>query len=323
VKKILITGISGYIGQCLNQYLKKKYRIIGVDKKKIKLKNFYVCNLLNKKKLINIFQKKKPDLIIHLAALSIIDETKKYSDFYKNNVLATKNIIEVMEITNTKKIIFASTAAIFKEKQGNISEDDIKKPISNYAKTKYLCEQILKKSRLNVLSFRFFNVCSSMYKFGCGEKHKPETHFIPSAVYKALSNQNIYVFGQNFKTKDGSAIRDYFHIVDLCKVLNKGISYLEKIEGFHAFNVGSGRSTTVLEIINYLKKKYNKNINIIKIKKRPGDVGRSVCNINYAKKKLEWKPKFSSTKKIISDEINWVKLLIKKGEKRIFKKKIN
>lgn len=319
MKKILITGISGYIGQCLNQYLKKKYKIIGVDKKKIKLKNFYVCNLLDKKKLINIFKKEKPDLIIHLAALAIIDETKKYADFYKNNFLTTKNIIEVMKITKTKKIIFASTAAIFKKKQGNISENDIKKPISSYAKTKYLCEQILKNSKLDVISFRFFNVCSSMYKFGCGENHKPETHLIPSAVYKALNNQKIYIFGQNFKTKDGSAIRDYFHIIDLCEALYKGISYFKKIEGFHAFNIGSGRSTTVLEIINFIKKKYNKNLNIVKTKKRPGDVDRLVCNINYAKKKLKWSPKFSSTKKIISDEINWVKLLIKKGEKRIFK----
>ena len=217
---------------------KKKYTIIGVDKK-IKLKNFYVCNLLDKKKLTNIFKKEKPDLVIHLAALAIIDETKKYSDFYKNNFLATKNIIEVMKNTKTKKIIFASTAAIFKKKQININENDIKKPISNYAKTKYLCEQILKNSKLDVISFRFFNVCSSMYKFGCGENHKPETHLIPSVVYKALNNQKIYILDKTLKQKMVQPLNS-FHIIDLCEALYKGISYFKKIEGFHAFNIGSG-----------------------------------------------------------------------------------
>ncbi|WP_075506011.1 NAD-dependent epimerase/dehydratase family protein [Candidatus Pelagibacter communis] len=320
MKKILITGISGYIGQCLNLYLSKKYKIVGIDKKKIKLKNFYLCDLLNKKKLKKIFEKEKPDIVIHLAALAVIDETKKYSDFYNNNFLVTKNIIEMMKITKTKKIIFASTAAIFKKKKGNIRENDIKKPISNYAKTKFLCEKILNKSGLDVLSFRFFNVCSSMYKFGCGEIHKPETHLIPSVVYKALNNQDVHIFGQDFNTKDGTAVRDYFHVLDLCEALKKGVSYIYGIKGFHTFNIGSGRSTTVLEIISFIKKNYNKNLKIIKIKRRSGDVDRLVCNINNAKKKLKWKPKFSHMKKIISDEVNWVKFLNKKGIKRIFKK---
>ena len=143
---ILITGGAGYIGSCLALYLKKKYRITILDKKKSKNLVINTCNLLDLKKLNHILNKDKPKLIIHLAAQSLIDETINKKKYYQNNILATKNLITAMKNHNLTNLIFSSTAAVYKYSGKILNENNRIKPKSTYAKTKLRCEKIIKDS---------------------------------------------------------------------------------------------------------------------------------------------------------------------------------
>ena len=318
---ILITGGAGYIGSCLALYLKKKYRITILDKKKSK-NLINTCNLLDLKKLNHILNKYKPKLIIHLAAQSLVDETINKKKYYQNNILATKNLITTMKKHNLTNLIFSSTAAVYKYSGKILSENDTIKPKSTYAKTKLKCEKIIKDSKINSIILRFFNVCSSLKINNkiIGEFHNPETHLIPTIVYKNLLQKKFYIYGNNYKTQDGTCIRDYIHIKDICSAIDKSINYLfRNNKKFQIINIGSSSRNTNLETLQEIEK-ITKIKNIYTIEdRRKGDVDLLVCSNSKAKKLLNWQPKNSAIKKIIKDEILWVKHLIKNKQFRKFK----
>ena len=322
MKKILITGVSGYIGSCLYFFLKEKFKIIGLDKKKSKLLSINYCNLLNKNSLYYFLKKERPDIVIHLAAQSLVDETINKKRYYENNVLATKNLVTIMDKINIKNLIFSSTAAVYKYNNNELDEESLINPRSEYAKTKYECEKIIKNSKLNSVVLRFFNVCSSIKIKNklVGELHNPETHLIPTIVYKNLFKKKIYIYGNKYNTKDGTCIRDYVHVKDICVAIKKSITYLSKNSNkFEIINIGSNNKNTNLEILKKIK--INTKIEPIYeiVKNRKGDVSALFCSIKKAKKKLNWKPNFSVIKSIIKDEISWVNYLKKNKIKRKFK----
>jgi UDP-glucose 4-epimerase len=164
INKILITGAAGYIGSCIFAYLKKKYNVYGLDKiKKNNNKFFYKANLNNIKLTNQILKKLKPDLIIHLAGQSTVDNIKNKKNYIENNQNATANLIKSMKDNGIKKIIFSSTAAVYKSNNNKIFSERSKiKPNNIYGSTKYKCELLIKQSKINYVIFRFFNVCSSI-----------------------------------------------------------------------------------------------------------------------------------------------------------------
>lgn len=322
MKKILITGSSGYIGSSLYLYLKKKYKVIGLDKKNYKYIKTSKINLLSIIKLNKFIKTVKPNIVIHLAAQSLVDEKINKKKYYENNVIATKNLINCLKKNNINNLIFASTAAVYKYENKIIKENSKIKLLSTYAKTKFECEKLIKKSKLNSIILRFFNVCSSLSVNGklIGELHDPETHLIPTVVYKTIFKKKIFIYGNNYKTKDGTCVRDYVHIKDICTAIRKSIMRLDIIKKNHEIlNIGSTFNNTNLEIINKVEK-----ITKIKpiyelVKKRKGDVDKLICSISKAKKLLNWKPNNSKIDKIIKDEIRWVNFLKKQKIKRKFK----
>jgi UDP-glucose 4-epimerase len=307
MKKILITGAAGYIGSCLFSYLKKKYEVYGLDKVKNNNKFFYKVDLINIKLTNQILKKLKPDLIIHLAGQSTVDSIKNKKNYIKNNQNATANLIKCMKVNGIKKIIFSSTAAVYKSNNNKIfSERSVIKPNNIYGSTKYKCELLIKQSNINYIIFRFFNVCSSIPQLKVGEMHNPETHLIPLAVHKILKNKKINIYGNAFKTRDGTCIRDYIHIFDLCLAFEKTLQlmFLNKISK-KIINLGSGCGFTTLEVIKKIQKIIKKKSEISFVKKRVGDVPALVCSYKKANLIIKWKPKNSSLEKIIKDEILW------------------
>ena len=320
--KILITGVSGYIGSCLYFYLKKKFKIIGIDKKKTKILPTRDCNLLNLKKLNSLLKKEKPDLIIHLAAQSLVDETINKKKYFLNNVIATKNLLSSMKKNNIKNIIFSSTAALYKYNNKILNEKSKINPKSAYAKTKYKCENIIKDSKINTIILRFFNVCSSLKvkKKIIGEFHNPETHLIPTIIYKNLCKQQIYIYGNNYKTKDGTCVRDYIHIKDICRAIDKSIEYLFNNKNkYEIINIGSSTKKTNFEILNAIQKVTGIDNKYKVVKRRKGDVDFLTCSVVKARQKLQWMPVYSNIKNIINDEIKWVKYLLQNKKFRKFK----
>ena len=166
---------------------------------------------------------------------------------------------------------------------------------------------------------RFFNVCSALKKPCIGELHNPETHLIPTIVYKAIYNKKIYIYGNDFPTPDGTCIRDYIHIKDICLAIEKSIRFLLNKKKSKIFNIGNYKGLSNQEIVNYINKKIKKKINIKYVNRRKGDISRLVCNSNKARRLLSWKAKNSNLTKIIHDEINWIKKLNKLGIERRFK----
>ena len=145
--KILITGANGYIGNCLFHFLKNKFNVIGIDSETTFNNKIYKCNILNIKKFDKILSKTKPDLIIHLAAQSLVDETINKKKYYKNNIVATTHLLKLMEKNNIKKIIFSSTAAVYQQSSKPLKESSKLQALSIYAKTKLVCEKKYKKTK--------------------------------------------------------------------------------------------------------------------------------------------------------------------------------
>ena len=323
--KILITGVSGYIGSCLYNYLRKKNKFVyGLDKIKptrlslIKKKDFFLCNLLNKRKLKKILFFVKPTVIIHLAAQSTIDPGISIKKYFIDNVKTTENLISVIKELKISKIIFSSTAAVYKEKNSSLTEEDNIKSKSNYGKSKILAENLIRKNKkLKFIILRFFNVSSSLTEPLVGEHHLPETHFIPVLVFRSLKNQTTKVFGRNYDTDDGTCIRDYIHIKDVCSSIEKSIIYLlKKNHKSKIINIGNELGISNLQILEVLKRKLRRKIKVLFTQRRLGDPAKLVCNINKAKKYLNWRPHNSKIEKIIIDEISWSEYLLKQGFRR-------
>ena len=320
--KIIITGSSGYIGSCLYEVLKKnkKYKILGLDKTSPKLckqKLFKKVDLNNYKLTNKIFKDFKPDAIIHLAAQSTIDFIKNKNLYIKNNVGLTKNLIKVINEHKSKYLIFSSTAAVYQAQIGNLNEKKKLKPNNIYGKTKLDCEKLIKNDlnkNSKFIIFRFFNVCSALIENKIGEFHNPETHYVPIVVQKMIDKKNILIYGKNFKTRDGFAIRDYIHIKDIIRGIILSLIYLAKKKNKSVtLNLGTERGHSNLQIINKLEEISKNKIKFNFYKKRPGDSPRLVCTNKKAKKIIGWEPKNSNLKKILVDEFLWQKFLKKRG----------
>ena len=318
--KILITGANGYIGNCLFNYLKKKYNVFGIDIKNNLNNKIFKCNILNINKFNNFLSSIKPQIIIHLAAQSLVDETINKKKYIKNNVFATKILLSLMKKNKINNIIFSSTASIYKKNLKMINESSELKPLSHYAKTKLNAEKLIRNnSELKHVILRFFNVCSALSKPVLGELHNPETHLIPTVVYKSLKKENIYIYGRNFDTFDGTCVRDYIHVEDICSAIEKSFKFLLKKQKSLILNIGNSKGYSNLEIINFIEKKLKRKSKIIFTKKRKGDVSTLICDSNKAQSLISWKPINSKINKIINNEINWIKKLNKFGIKRRFK----
>ena len=320
-KKILITGSSGFIGNCLKNFLKKKYKLYLIDKRKLKIneKNFILLNLTNNKKVLKVMSNIKPDIVIHLAAQSNLEEIKKKSKYIQNNIIATNNVLQAMKLCNIKNIIFSSSANIYSDTKKKVTEKSNIYPKNIYSQTKLSCEKnIINKSknfRLNYIIFRFFNVCSALKKPNCGSLHLPETSFIPIIVNKFLKNKTIKLYSKGIKD---SPTRDYIHIFDLCNAISKGIDYISTKKKSNIFNIGSNKSISSFDLINFFNKKYAKNKLKFKFTKtRKDEIKKSKCSNIKIKRFLAWKPQKSKLRIIFRDELDWQKYCI---NKKIFRK---
>ena len=326
-KKILVTGGSGYIASCFSKIACKNFIIYTLDKK---IKNQFLnennvlhirCDLSNYKKLKEKVTEINPDIIVHLAAQSTIDFIeKKKGNYFKDNIVGTKNIVKLSKFLNIQKFIFSSTAAVYKQNNKSLNENDELYPDNLYGWTKLQNEKFIikefKKTKINYCILRFFNVCSAL-KNDIGEFHNPETHLIPKIVNSLLKNKPINIYGNKFNTFDGTCLRDYIHIRDIVSGIMLSIKYLDKNKNV-IFNLGAGKTLSVNEIVNQCCKVFKK-IPVIKIKKnRKGDIDKLICDITKAKSKLKWSPKNSNIRQIILEEKRWQVFLNKKKLKRSF-----
>ena len=317
--KVLVTGGAGYIGSCTSNILLDKGHDVtiidnlSVGKKKLlpKKAKFHKFNIQNKKKLSNLLSKNNFDIVFHFAAfISVEDSVNNPKKYLKNNFDNTKIFLEICRKFNLKNIIFSSTAAVYGDvKSFNANENFKKSPLNPYAISKLRVEEYLINSKFfRYIILRYFNVVGADLKLRSGPwSKKKSTHLIKNICEKYLKKKSINIFGENYPSKDGTAIRDYIHVVDLAEAHILAANYLIKTQKNNIFNCGYGKGYTVKEVVNNFNKIYRNKLTYVYKSRRAGDPFKSVADVSKIKKILKWKPKLDSIQKILKSQLTWEK----------------
>lgn len=317
--RILVTGGAGYIGSVtIRRLLEHGYEVVVIDNLISGHRENVTCKLLiqdltNKRKLFSALKGQKFDAIIHFAGDALAGESmiKPYQYLF-NNVQGGLNLLELMRENAIPYIIFSSSCSIYgSPKTLPVRENTPKGPESVYGESKLMFETMLswysKIYGIRYVNLRYFNAAGASLDGKLGEDHKPETHIIPAAIHAALTNNVFYVYGKNYKTFDGTCIRDYIHVEDLAVAHIKALDRLLKGGSSENFNLGSGKGYSNLEIVKMVEKISGQKLKIHYLPRRLGDPPVIYANIFKAKKELKFKPRYSSLETIVKTAYRWHK----------------
>ena len=321
-KGILVTGGAGYIGShMVYKLLEENYSPTVVDNlstgNKSRLKSdtpLYIFDLNDQKKLADFFQSEKIDVVMHFAASVKVDESVQDPYlYYQNNFFSTLNLLKAMAQHNVKKIIFSSTAAIFGDPQYvPVDENHPKNPQSPYGASKLMCEQVLRDFDLaygiKSVCLRYFNAAGADPLLRTGFSKEDAGHLIPIVLRSAMqSNKSVKIFGNDYDTSDGTCIRDYIHVMDLCQAHLLALNYLMENNQSAVFNLGNGQGYTVKEVVQAVEKVTGKAIEAIDSPRRQGDIAAIVADSRGIQEKLCWKPQYPNLEMIAEHAWNWIR----------------
>jgi UDP-glucose 4-epimerase len=251
---------------------------------------------------------------MHFASSILVGESvKDPAKYYRNNVTNTQNLLDVMVRHNVKNLVFSSTAAIFGEPQYiPIDEKHPKLPINPYGRSKWMVEQILedfdRAYGLKSVCLRYFNAAGADPMGDLGERHDPETHLIPLVLQTISGRRDSFsVFGRDYGTEDGTCVRDYIHVSDLCDAHWLAIQYLLDGGDSQCFNLGNGSGFSVQEVIYMCEKVTGKELKVIESGRREGDPAVLVADSSLASQLLGWNQKFGNLEDIIRHAWLWEK----------------
>ncbi len=311
--KLLVAGGAGYIGSHIVHLLHKKHEITVFDSlvnghKKSLPDVKFVRGCLSDIPLLNkTFAEGNFDAVVHLAGFIEAGESmQKPERYFENNTLNSFNLLNAMIKHNVKKIVYASTAAVYGQpKEIPITEDAEKSPTNYYGLSKLMFEQMLdamKVHGIKSISLRFFNASGA--SFGIGEHHEPETHLIPLLLFVALGKRgNNPLYGTDYPTHDGTCVRDYIHVLDIAKAHELALKALE--EGREGkYNLGTGKGHSVKEVIEAAREVTGHAIPVKEEARRPGDPPFLVASSKKAEIELGWKPEHS-LKEIVKSAWEW------------------
>ncbi len=316
---VLVTGGAGYIGSHACKSLKKMgYCPITFDdfsqghRYAVKWGPLVEGNLLDPESLDRAFHLYKPKAVMHFAAKALVGESvHDPALYYKNNVTGTLNLMNACVKHKVFSFIFSSTCASYGiPKAIPISEETEQKPINPYGKSKLMIEEMLKDYDraygLKSVFLRYFNAAGADPEGEIGENHTPESHLIPLVIQTSLGKlPHISVFGVDFPTPDGSAIRDYIHVCDLAHAHILALEYLLQGGQTNFMNLGTGSGFSVLEIIKNVELYAKRFIRIRIEPRREGDPPILIADNQKAKKILGWNPKYSDLSTIIETAWKW------------------
>ena len=340
---ILVTGGAGFIGshttvELLNQgfnvvvvddlsnsskvALSRIRQIVGVEADDAQLK-FYECNILDEQAINSVFKENDIDAIIHFAAFKAVGESvEKPLEYYINNISGALNVLNVSRRHDCKNFIFSSSATVYGEPESvPLFETSPKKDATNpYGWTKSMNEQILfdlakSDSEFNIVLLRYFNPIGAHESGLIGEDPKGiPNNLLPYVAKVAVGKlERVGVFGDDYPTPDGTGVRDYIHVVDLAKghvcALNwmggkTGSDAGHDRHGCEVFNLGTGKGSSVLEVIHAFEKACGHKIEFEIKPRRAGDIAENYANADKAKKELNWVAKFDLTK-MCEDAWRW------------------
>jgi UDP-glucose 4-epimerase len=319
-ENILVTGGAGYIGSHIVELLiKTKSNIIIIDNlvtghKKLlnKKAKFIKVDIKNKTLITKIINDYEISSIIHLAgSLNVSEAEKNKKKYYKNNVEGTLNLIKACKNSFVKNIIFSSSCSVYGNVKGSVNEKMKPNPQSYYALTKYKAEEIIKKFskkynyKYGIL--RYFNVAGASPSGKIGEIETSHGHLIKNIAIQSLKKKPVInIYGNDYKTKDGTCVRDYIHVSDLATIHIMALKYINKNSKSLILNCGYGKPYSVLDIANIFKIK-KKNTQIRFKKRRPGDIAEVYSNTKKINKILKLKVKYDNLENILDSAYKWEK----------------
>ncbi|MEI6747395.1 MAG: UDP-glucose 4-epimerase GalE [Methylococcaceae bacterium] len=316
---ILVIGAAGYIGSHMVKLLQQTgCHIVVFDnlsngfRDAITDAEFILGSVNDAELLKGLFAQYQFDAVIHFASFIQVGESISHPQkYYDNNFVATLTLLNAMREAGVSRLIFSSTAAVY----GNpvylpIDENHPKEPINPYGKSKWMVEQVLedydRAYGLKSVCLRYFNAAGADPEGQLGERHEPETHLIPLVLQAASGRRDaISVFGTDYDTPDGTCIRDYIHVSDLCDAHLLALNHLMANGDSARFNLGNGAGFSVKEVIDTAEKVTGKKINVDYQPRRAGDPARLIADSTKIREQLGWQPKRADLSTIIQDAWAW------------------
>lgn len=318
---ILVTGGAGYIGSFMvKRLLDDGHSVViadslerGDESKLDKRAEFIKGSLTDEDYVESLFKNHKYDAVMHFAAyISVEESMREPGKYFKNNVLNTIKLLDQMQKNKVEAFIFSSTGTVYgTPKITPIPEEHPKNPENPYAQSKLLVEMVL-HSYFSVYGvgyavLRYFNAAGGAPDGSLGESHDPETHLIPNAIKAALNNSEFSVFGNDYDTKDGTAVRDYIHVLDLVDAHILALNKIKSDKSEYVYNVGTGNGISNKEVIEMVQKISGVKFPVSIKPRRAGDVSTTIADNAKIKKELGFNPKYSDLENIIKTAWEWHK----------------
>jgi UDP-glucose 4-epimerase len=315
--KILVTGGAGYIGGTVTRLLLERGHSVVVYDNLCHAQRamvpagatFVEGDVADSKRLDELFSGGSFTGVMHFAALIEAGESMRQPEVYfRNNTAATLSLLEAMVRNNLDKLVFSSTAAVYGEPvRTPIAEDAALLPTNAYGESKLLVEQMLswihRVHGLRYASLRYFNVAGAIP--GRGEAHEPESHLIPLILDVAIGRRDrIKIFGQDYPTPDGTAVRDYIHVQDLAEAHLLAFQALD-VRDRMIYNLGNGQGFTVRQVVESARRVTGHPIPVEELPRRAGDPAVLIASSAKIETELGWKPKYTQLDDIVRTAWEW------------------
>jgi UDP-glucose 4-epimerase len=316
--RVLVTGAGGYIGSVATERLiSAGHQVIALDSFERghreavhPLAEVVTVDLRDAEATGNAVNAAEVDAIMHFAALHLVPESvEKPGEYYRTNVVGGLNLLDAARFHGVERFVFSSTAAVYGEPERSpITEDAPKRPINPYGRSKWMVEQMLsdfsERYGIRYAAFRYFNVAGATERFG--EDHRPETHIIPIALQTIMGQREVFkLFGTDYLTPDGTAIRDYVHVADLA---DAHVLALEKLDtgSLGSINLGTKGGFSVQEIVDAVQHVLGKTMPVERSGRRAGDPAALVADPSRALTELGWTPARSTLEEMVGSAWEWM-----------------
>lgn len=326
-RSILVTGGAGYIGSHMVKMLAQSgFKAVVFDnlltghQDAIGKAAFVKGDLREPEAIAELMRQRRFDAVMHFAASCYVGESvQNPSKYYVNNVLGSLNLLEAMRGSETRHLVFSSSCSTYGLPLTDLmTEEHPQQPVNPYGASKLMAERMMKDYGraygIRTVALRYFNAAGCDPDGELGELHDPETHLVPLVLREALrvraggdpAQTRLEVFGTDFDTLDGTCVRDYVHIADLCSAHLLALGrFSPSAAAFEAFNLGSGRGNSVLEVIETCRKVTGQVISYRSAPRRAGDPARLVACAQHAKEVLGWKPRYPDLAEIVATAWQW------------------
>jgi UDP-arabinose 4-epimerase len=316
---LLITGGAGYIGShTAKAFARAGFEPVVLDslerghRAAVRWGPLIEANLADRAAVEQALRDYEIEAVVHFAAYAYVGESMQSPDrYFRNNVVNTLNLLEAMNSAGVRRIVFSSTCATYGYPvRIPIAEDHPQRPVNPYGESKLMVERMLhwygQAYGFSWAALRYFNAAGADPEGELGEEHEPETHVIPLAIAAAAGSiKNLEIYGTDYDTPDGTAIRDYLHVTDLGTAHVAAVEYLGRGGASGAMNLGTGRGYSVREVVATVEQVTGRKVPVREVGRRPGDPATLVADAANANRQLGWHPRHSSLEEMVRTAWEW------------------